>query len=81
MEFVQEMWQSFSKEVMGLGRSKIRRKVRQTGKSGDYFASCYGKRRFGDKGEAEPYLYSFLKAYKCRHCIFWHIGRYEPSRD
>ena len=60
--------------MMGLGRSKIRRKVRQTGLPGEYFAGCYGKIRY-EKEKAKERCLSTMNAYKCRYCNFWHVGR------
>lgn len=61
---------------MGRKRIRIRRQVKQTGIDPKEAASCYGKIRH-DKREAYARAegLSTMKAYKCKYCPYFHVGR------
>lgn len=62
-------------------RARINRMLRRQNKehkSPDYFASCHGKIRYDSFEQAQNASLekpSIVKAYKCRHCAYYHIGR------
>lgn len=61
---------------MGSKRARVRRLTKQTGKNPKELASCYGKIRYdrlGAKQRADGI--STMKAYNCRFCDYWHVGR------
>jgi len=59
-------------------RIYIRRMVSKTGRNPKYLASCYGKIRHSSYAEAKiaaQNTSSRVKAYKCKFCKNYHVGR------
>ena len=70
---------------MGSKKNIIRNKIRHNAKHKvDELVSCYGKIRYNPYEEAKTkndFKYGLVKAYKCKHCKFYHIGRNQEYKN
>lgn len=64
---------------MPIGKRKyIRKMVARTGRHPKELASCYGKIRYSSYADAKTAADTKperVKAYKCRYCANYHIGK------